>query len=129
MNEKPHLMKTIGAWTWNSELVLSKVDKQGKNDCWPWLGAQSPSAPLVGVRKNGKAQMSQAARILYREIYNEDCEDKEITHACGNKNCMNPDHWKIINVKKHGPTPKNVKQASMKPVKQSRAKRWWDATE
>lgn len=125
MNQKPHAMKQIGLWRWNSELVLSKVDKQGKNDCWPWLGAQSPAAPLFGARKNGRPQMTQAARILFREYYNEDCEEREVTHSCGNKNCMNPDHWEIINIKKHGATPKQIRQGTLKPIR-SRASRWWE---
>ena len=113
-------------WTWNSELVLSKVDKGNQWDCWEWTGAQSPAAPLFGARKNNRPQMTQAARILYREYYNEDCEEREITHDCGNKNCMNPDHWLIKDIKQHGPKPKNIKQATLKPVKRSKATRWWN---
>lgn len=116
-------MKQIGQWTWNSSNVLSKVDRSDINGCHPWLGSQSPSAPLFGARKNNKAQMTQATRILYREIYNEDCEDIEITHSCGNKNCMNPSHWEIKDIKKHKPKtdkPK-IKQAKMTQVKQQ----WW----
>lgn len=119
-------MKRIGMWTWNSELVLSKVNKKGKNDCWEWLGAQSPAAPLFGARKNNKPQMTQAARILYREYYNEDCEEKEVAHDCGNKNCMNPSHWEILDVKKHGATPREIRQGRLQPVGKSRAKRWWN---
>ena len=126
MNSKPDKMKTIGQWTWNSELVRSKVDRSDTHGCHPWLGSQSPSAPLFGARKNNRPQMTQAARILYREIYNEDCEDKEITHSCGNRNCMNERHWLVVDVKKHGPTPTNVPQAKLKPITKSKATRWWD---
>lgn len=125
MNQKPHAMKQIGLWRWNSELVLSKVDKTDELSCWEWQGAQSPAAPLFGARKNNRPQMTQAARILYREYYNEDCEDKEVTHSCGNKNCMNPSHWAIVDVKKHEAIPKKVKQGKLKPVK-SKASRWWE---
>lgn len=126
MNKKPHLMKTIGQWTWNSELVLSKVDRQGEIDCWEWLGAKTIHAPLFGARKNNRPQMTQATRILYREYFNEDCEDKEVTHSCGNKNCMNSAHWEIIDTKTHGPTPTNVPKGKLKPVSNSRSKRWWN---
>jgi hypothetical protein len=125
MNKKPHLMKTIGVWTWNSSLVLSKVNRRSVNDCWEWMGAQSPSAPLFGAKKNNRPQMTQAARILFREYYNQDCEDKEITHSCGNKNCMNFDHWEIKDIKVHGAPPTNVRQGRLKPVSKSRGNRWW----
>lgn len=128
MNAKPDKMRTIGAWTWNSELVNSKVDKSDELGCWPWMGAQSPSAPLMGVRKNGIPQMSQAARILYRDWFNEDCEDKEITHSCGNKNCMNHNHWEIRPIKKRGRRtttivqPQPIKQATLTKIKK---KEWF----
>lgn len=116
---KPHEMKTIGIWSWKPRLLEPKVDKQGKNECWPWLGNHNrDNRPLFGAYKDGKQQMSQATRIYYRHIYNEDCEEKEITHACGNRNCMNPSHWEIIPVKKHG--PRALRKGNLKPVE------WWE---
>lgn len=126
MAKKSNKVKQIGMWAWNSELVLSKVDKKSDLECWPWMGGSiSPGAPLFGARKNGRAQMTQAARILYREYYNEDCEEKEVAHECGSKLCMNPAHWKILDVKKHGAVPREIKQSKLKPVRKPRSHRWW----
>lgn len=125
MHSKPHLMKQIGQWRWNSELVNSKVDKTDEFGCHPWLGSQSPAAPLFGARKNNYPQMTQAARILYRDWYNEDCEDKEITHKCGNKNCMNPDHWLILPIKKHGRRPNPPKQIAQAKLTKVKKKEWF----
>jgi hypothetical protein len=115
-------MKTIGIWSWKPRLLEPKIDRRGDNECWPWLGSLNrDNRPLFGAWKNTgsgfKQQMSQATRIYYRHIFNEDCEEKEITHGCGNKNCMNPRHWEIEEIKKHGPKPRPVKQAKLKPVK------------
>ena len=123
---KPEDMKSIGEWTWNSRLLNEKVIKGKKNECWPATNfAHSPSAPLFGVMKNGRRQMTQVCRILYRDWFNEDCEEREITHSCGTKDCLNPDHWEVIDIKTHGPRPTNVAQGRLKPVNNSRAKRWW----
>ena len=120
-------LKTIGQWTWNSRLLNSKVIEKGINDCWPATNfAQTEHAPLFGAIKNGRRQMSQATRILYRDWYNEDCEDLEITHSCGNKNCINKNHWEIVEIKTHGPKPTNVPQGQLKPVSKGKNKRWWD---
>lgn len=118
MNKKPHLMKTIGQWTWNSQSLLKKVDRSDPNGCHPWLGSQGPHAPLFGARKNNKAQMTQAARMLYRELYNKDCEGLKVTHNCGNRNCMNPDHWLIVPVKteKDKPEPRPISKAKLKEI-------------
>jgi hypothetical protein len=122
---KPQDQKTIGQWTWNSRLLNEKVIKGKNNECWPATNfAQTQHGPLFGVIKNGKRQMTQVCRILFRDWFNEDCEEREITHSCGDKNCINPSHWEIVNVKTHGPTPTNVPKGRLKPVK-SKASRWW----
>ena len=133
---RPEDKKSMGQWTWNSKRLNEKVIRLGENECWPATNfAQTAHGPLFGVRKNGRAQMTQVCRILYRDWYNEDCEEREITHGCGNKNCLNPSHWEIRDTKIHGPMPTNVsqstspiavKQAKLKPVS-SKARRWWDA--
>ena len=124
---KPEDLKTIGQWSWKSDLLLKKVKQGNKDECWQWLGSTGPHAPLFGAIKNGRRQMSQACRILYRELYNDDCEEKEITHSCGNRYCVNHNHWLVKDVKKHGPEPINIPQGSLKPVSKSKGKRWWQS--
>jgi hypothetical protein len=121
---KPKDLKTIGQWTWNSKLLNEKVIPGPDNECWSSKNfAQTKHGPLFGVMKNSRRQMSQVCRILYRDWFNDDCEDKEITHACGNKYCLNKNHWLVKPYKKHGRPP----NTNTKPVKTARAKRWWDA--
>jgi len=126
---KPEDLKTIGEWSWNSKLLNEKVIKGDINDCWEWQGSRTIHGPLFGVIKNGRRQMTQVCRILYRDWFNEDCEDKEVTHACGNKNCINSNHWEIKPYKRHEATPTKIAQGKLKPIRQVRVKKWWDATE
>jgi len=116
---KPEESKTVGQWSWNTKRLNEKVIRLGEDECWPATNfAQTQHAPLFGARKNGKPQMSQVCRILYRDWFDDDCEEKEVAHSCGDKNCLNPKHWDIKPLKKHGARPnKEIKQATMKPVK------------
>ena len=103
---KPEYMKSMGQWSWNSRLLNSKVIELGELDCWPSTNfAQTKHGPLFGVMKNGRRQMSQVCRILYRDWFNEDCEEREVTHSCGDKTCLNWRHWEIQPIKKHGRRP------------------------
>jgi hypothetical protein len=115
---KPENKKQVGQWSWNTKRLNEKVIRLGPDECWPATNfAQTQHGPLFGCQKSGKPQMTQACRILYRDWFNEDCEEKEVTHACGSKNCLNPLHWEIKPIKKHGPKANTIKQATMKPIK------------
>ena len=103
---KPEHLKSMGQWTWNSRLLNEKVIRGSDNECWPASNfAQTQHGPLFGVIKNGRRQMSQVCRILYRDWFNIDCEENEVSHKCGNKNCLNPQHWELQPNKKHGARP------------------------
>lgn len=86
-------MTKIGEWAWNSELLWSKIDKS--QECWRWLGSKSVHANLFGAYKNRHQQMTQAPRIIYREVFKQDCNEYRITHSCGNKFCVNPNHYEL----------------------------------
>lgn len=83
---------TIGAWTWDTELLLSKIKVLGPDDCWGWRGSTSPNANLFGARKHDKPQMSQASRFIWMTIHGEDVAELEVRHTCGNRFCTNPKH-------------------------------------
>jgi hypothetical protein len=103
---KPEHRRTMGAWTWNSKLLNEKVIKGTELDCWPSTNfSQTKHGPLFGVTKNGKPQMTQLCRILYRDWFNIDCEENEIAHKCGDKTCLNFNHWEVKPNKKHGARP------------------------
>jgi len=125
---KPEDLKTIGNWSWNSKLLNEKVIPGNDDDCWSSKNfAQTIHGPLFGAIKNGRRQMTQVCRILYRDWFNKDCEDREITHSCGNKYCLNKNHWLIKPNRQHGPILTNTAKA--KPIRTVRAKKWWDAVE
>ena len=77
--------KSIGDWEWNSTILWSKIVKtDDPRLCWRWLGSRGPQTNLFGGKKSGQAQMTQARRILYRDVFGEDCDDNQIKHSCGN---------------------------------------------
>tara|TARA_R110000868_G_scaffold92333_3_gene256069 strand:+ start:1713 stop:2048 length:336 start_codon:yes stop_codon:yes gene_type:complete len=89
-------LKHVGEWHWNSDLLWKKIQKGvNPDDCWTWLGSTSIHANLFGAYRNQLHQMTQANRIIYREVYDRDCEDISIGHTCKNKYCCNPSHFKI----------------------------------
>lgn len=93
MNKQP--THSSGDWTWNGELLASKVVTGDIDDCWGWTGAQGPHGNLFGAWKLGKQQMTQATRLLYIQDREQDIDGYMIRHACGNKYCTNPRHFAI----------------------------------
>lgn len=85
--------KSVGEWSWNSDILWSKIVQTEDYDCWAWLGAVGPQTNLYGAKRNGKPQMTQARRILFRDVTGEDCNDKQITMRCNNPYCMNWHHF------------------------------------
>jgi hypothetical protein len=82
---------TSGSWTWDSELLWSKVVK--KPGCWHWTGAQHKSAALFGAYKNGIQQMTQVRRLIWAELNNTpDIDELAIRHLCQDRQCCNPAH-------------------------------------
>jgi hypothetical protein len=87
--------KSVGEWQWNSTRLWSKIVKTGEDTCWAWIGSRGPMTNLFGAQKNGYGQMTQARRILYRDITGEDCDDLQITMTCKNAYCMNFGHMEV----------------------------------
>lgn len=83
---------TYGAWTWDPVLLMSKIKPRAANECWGWAGAVSPHSNLMGAYKNGRAQMTQAARLIWQTIHQQDIGELEVRHTCGNRFCTNPQH-------------------------------------
>lgn len=87
--------KAVGEWQWNSTRLWSKIVKTDEDKCWAWLGSSGPNTNLFGAQKNGIGQMTQARRILYRDVTGEDCEDLQIKMRCKNAYCMNFEHMEV----------------------------------
>lgn len=122
-------LKTQGIWSWKPELLFSKMRQGPEDECWQWLGSQGPHANLFGARKNGRPQMTQAARIIYAEYTGQDIEHLEIRHTCGNRYCCNPRHF--LPRANHMTKPKQPKEHCQDRLIQRRLqpltdKEWWE---
>jgi len=129
------IRKQQGLWEWNSTILWSKIVQTDVDSCWAWLGSRGPQTNLYGGRKAGQAQMSQARRFLYMDVYATSADDLQIKHTCGNPYCMNWRHFDVQpNQRKYykdgverGTRPavdktQGLRRAKLEPVRQQR---WW----
>jgi hypothetical protein len=103
--DKRYYEKKIGRKAGNSgrpantpEVLWSKVDKRGENDCWNWLGYKGESG-------YGRVQINDWSYYAHRVIYDlsnpgvitwkvpkETDENGFLLHTCDNPSCCNPKH-------------------------------------
>jgi hypothetical protein len=81
-----------GKWSWNPDLLISKIEIGEVDECWRWLGARAPHANLFGAYKNNRPQMTQSSRLIWMTVHDEDVSDLEVKHSCGNRWCCNVKH-------------------------------------
>lgn len=68
---------------------LSRVDRRGPDECWPWRGGKLPNgygAFWLGSNNTG------AHRAAYRLFVGEIPDGLVVRHSCDNKQCVNPAH-------------------------------------
>lgn len=79
----------------NEERFWSKVDKQGPNDCWPWLGAKHPTGygklwlklpDLVCKPAHHASLILDGTNVPKGAV---------VMHTCDNPSCVNPSHLKL----------------------------------
>lgn len=94
--------KEVGSWAWNDTRLWSKIDKEpDENGCLNWRGAMSPTGALMGAwKKNPQSevchqQMTQARRLVWSSITNEDVTPYSVTLTCGNQRCCSFNHLVI----------------------------------
>ena len=92
MSKPSSLDGKCGEWAWNQSLLESKIQDNGPDACWQWLGAMGPYGGLMGAFKNGKPQMTQARRLAYMSATGRDISTKSVRNTCGDKCCMNTAH-------------------------------------
>lgn len=73
------------------ERFWSKVDKTG--DCWTWTAACTPDG-YGKIRHEGK--LVYAHRLSYEWMHGEIPEGMYIDHRCFQRNCVRPDHLRLV---------------------------------
>ena len=84
-----------------SEVLWSKVDKKGEDECWPWLGVKNKNG-------YGRTTINEYQYYAHRVIFNlvnpgmitlqapkSSDETGFIMHTCDNPSCCNPKHLKV----------------------------------
>lgn len=88
--------RQIGEWGWLDDKLWSKIEKSDNdNDCFVWTGSQHPAGALMGAWKNDKQQMTQARRLIWMSVNNEDVSAYRVTMTCGNPLCVNERHFEL----------------------------------
>lgn len=85
----------VGPWTWNSQTLHERMIPGPEDDCWPWRGSRNQHGNIFGAYKNGRAQMTQANRLLYMEQSGYYPDGMSVYMKCGNRHCCNPNHFNL----------------------------------
>jgi hypothetical protein len=91
----------------------TKVDRNGPNGCWLWLGAPNGSGYGQFFVRRKHLTAHRVAFLLARKVH-EIPDDLVLDHLCRNKLCVNPDHLEMVTERENivargiGPTAKNA---------------------
>jgi hypothetical protein len=98
--------KQQGAWGWNNTLLWSKIDTEpDARGCRNWRGAMSPTGALMGAFKNGHQQMTQARRLVWMDVNDQDVSDYQVKLTCHNQRCCSIEHFELKPTNKRNPLP------------------------
>ncbi len=87
----------INGWSWNHDLLQTKIPEPNADGCCNWQGAMSPGGALFGAKKAGRPQMTQVSRLIWlKHNPDADMEGMEVAHTCKNRQCVNIEHLALI---------------------------------
>lgn len=109
------------------ERFWSKVDKTG--ECWLWQGAKSSGYGKFSF----KGSPLLAHRIAYEFAVGEIAEGLQVDHACRQRDCVNPQHLRLVTHKQNaenvdGKALPTNKTSGVRGVFWNKQKQRWHAT-
>jgi hypothetical protein len=69
----------------------AKVDKRGKDECWPWIGATDKDGYGI-IGGDEEVKFYRAHRLAYQLEYGPVPPKKMVLHRCDFSGCQNPRH-------------------------------------
>ena len=91
-----------------------EVPESDPDDCWEWKGrhVMSQEGLIAAIGLHPGAPVVAAYKRAY-ELFNGPIPDgMVIRHSCGNPNCVNPDHLKLISIEAaESENKRNARQA------------------
>lgn len=83
--------------TYRVSAFWKRVDRQGVDACWPWIGAQTKGAknPTPYGQLGWRGKVERAHRVAFELVKGEIQPDAMVLHTCDNTLCCNPKHLYI----------------------------------
>lgn len=75
-------------------LFMAKVEKDGHNGCWQWIGALTQQG--YGQFTPPRDRATQAHRWAYTHLVAPIATGLVIDHLCRNRRCVNPEHLEAV---------------------------------
>jgi predicted RNA-binding protein with RPS1 domain len=70
----------------------ARVEKS-PDGCWSWIGSTTTDAGYAQMLWEGRPQL--AHRIAWQMQYGETLQDAFLMNVCGQRACVNPEHWEL----------------------------------
>ena len=80
--------------------LMSKVDKNGPNGCWLWLGTKDGRG-YGQIRSKGRERLVKAHRVSYELFVGPIPDGLTIDHLCRTKHCVNPSHLEPVSMREN----------------------------
>lgn len=105
----------------------SKVDKDGPNGCWVWLGHLNNAGYGTAYVSPDKPS-AYAHRVSYSLLVEDLPDHIEVDHVCHNPACLNPDHLRTathaLNSENRSGPPSSNKSGYLGVYFEERSQRW-----